>query len=95
MAKAPKQISILCEDELAALPELVALAEKGHKVVSFDEFNGANASDYGLTYNLEDFDLILGKQCCMYQEKMEKYLPEMIKGARSRKYGPTQLCLEV
>lgn len=88
MAKAPKQISILCEDSLATLPELVELAEKGHVVQKF-----SLASETPL--DLMEYDLILGKQACMYQEGMEKYLAEMVKGARSRKYGPTQLSLEV
>lgn len=85
MAKAPKQISILCEDELATLPELVALAEKGHLVQPFS----------GQTLGLADYDLILSKQASMYQEGMEKYLADMVKGARNRKYGPTQLSLEI
>ena len=85
MAKAPKTISILCEDELADLPELRELAEKGHTVTTFGQYIDG----------LAEFDLILGKQACMYQEGMQKYLADMIKGARQRKYGPTQLSLEV
>lgn len=88
MAKAPKTITILCEDSIAALPELVALAEKGHMVHSFTEFREESM-------DLEDYDLILGKQCCMYQEKMEKYLPDMIRGARQRKYGSKGLTEEL
>lgn len=87
MAKAPKTISILASDELADLPEFRELAAKGHEVHSF---NGP------VRYvDLDQYDLIVSKQACMYQPGMEKYLADMVKGARSRKYGPTQLSLEV
>jgi len=90
MAKAPKTISILASDELADLPEFRELVAKGHTVVPFCKFVFADG-----IVTLDDFDLIVGKQCCMYQEGMAKYLVDMLKGARSRKYGPTQLGLEV
>lgn len=96
--KAPKQISILASDEVADLPEFRELAAKGHIIVTFSEHDAARGDAVGMPAvppELDEYDLIVSKQCSMYQEGMQKYLVDMVKGARSRKYGPTQLSLEV
>lgn len=89
--KVPKRISILAEDSVAELPELQELAAKGHLVVGMTDFQVAvrfpdDTSSAGMP-ELDEFDLILSRSACAYVEGMEKYLAEMIKGARARRYG--------
>jgi len=83
----PKRISILAEDEVAALPELQELAAKGHEVMSFSEYDTARYGDGPTVCALDRFDLILSKSACAYREGMAKYLADTVKGARARRYG--------
>lgn len=79
----PKQVRILASDVVAAMPELVELAEKGHTVVSFDQF----MEEPNYHGPIHDFDLILSDSACAFVPGLEKWLPDAIKGARTRRYG--------
>jgi len=83
--KVPKRISILAADGIAALPELQKLAEQGHVVHSFSQFH--EAADPDEMIPLVEYDLILSDSACAYLPGMERWLPEMVKGARARRYG--------
>ena len=61
-AKAPKRISILASDAVAALPELQELAEKGHVVNTFSQLDDPEVGTPGVA----DYDLILSDSACAF-----------------------------
>lgn len=83
MGRTPKPLAILVHPALADKPEVKALADKGHQIVT------GRSRDYCPSCHhvgLEEYDLVLGPNCWRMDESMLDYLELAIKGARIVKY---------
>jgi hypothetical protein len=82
MGRTSKPLTLLVSEELAETEPFKKLAEQGHEIkTELGELLG------GVTWELSDFDLILGPNAQLMTEAHLPYLDEALRRARKLKYG--------